>query len=197
MNKLMGFFELRDIGIPTIDWKLFKEDSNLDSTILWTVRTAIKSGNDFNLPRKVGVNSDEAISFAKKQLSELENKGMVIYYPYFHACISGNIKITTDSFIIESVTGDLWNLVEKNMLDCNLKCFFEDKKIIINKGKNQFTNEEFDKIFSYAYNLNNKYMNELILGKDLLLEWSIAQNLSTSEEPCGDKYFVFYEMRYI
>ena len=73
MNKLMGFFELKDLDIPTIPWREYDMGIKLDSRILWTIRTAIFRGDDLNLPRKVGVDSDEAELFAKETKMRLQD----------------------------------------------------------------------------------------------------------------------------
>ena len=44
MNKLMGFFELKDLNLPTIPWKEYKKGMKLDSSLLWTVRSAVYRG---------------------------------------------------------------------------------------------------------------------------------------------------------
>lgn len=48
MNKLLGLFDLKDSGLPTIPWKEYEERSVLDENILWSVRTAVHRGNDLN-----------------------------------------------------------------------------------------------------------------------------------------------------
>ena len=60
MNKLLGFYELKDSVLPTIPWKEFNKEVKLDSNILWTVRSAVYRGEDLNLPRAVGVNALDA-----------------------------------------------------------------------------------------------------------------------------------------
>lgn len=83
MNKLLGFYELKNSMLPTIPWKEYKMDTVLDSDILWTVRTAVYKGEDLNLPRSVGTTAEAAIEFAKSTFQRYGKNGMIIYYPYF------------------------------------------------------------------------------------------------------------------
>ena len=70
MNKLDGFYQLKTLTLPTVDWVEYKGQS-LDRDILWTVRSAVFSGDDFNLPRAVGVSADEAERFAAARRDSL------------------------------------------------------------------------------------------------------------------------------
>jgi hypothetical protein len=72
MNKYLGFYELKYLGIPTVPWKQFDNATTLDENYLWTIRSAVESGNDFNLPRAVGVSAEEA---CKKGRQMLEGQG--------------------------------------------------------------------------------------------------------------------------
>lgn len=49
--------------------------------------------------------------FADQLLKEMNNNGIVIYYPYFIANKSGTLEVRSDKVIIEAVKDDLWNLV--------------------------------------------------------------------------------------
>ena len=53
MNKMMGFYELKDSGLPSVRWKEFERTTSLDRTKLWTIRCAVQRGSDLNLPRLV------------------------------------------------------------------------------------------------------------------------------------------------
>ena len=99
----MGFFELKASSLPTIPWEIYTPEVNLDSEKLWTIRSAINRGNDLNLPRLVGKKASEAKPFADKLCRELEEKGIVIYYPYFIAHKSGTLNVYSDKIIIEAV----------------------------------------------------------------------------------------------
>lgn len=193
MNKLMGFFELRDLSVPSIPWREFDEHTRLDDNMLWTVRTAVFFGNDLNLPRKVGVCADEAMAFGKKMLNELNKQGMVIYYPYFVAVKSGNLNVFSNRIIIEAVNEDLWNLVtlsdrEVTIIDSN------DSRQII--GNEYFlTENEIEEIEECVSHLRRKFNDDLLKGKSVLLEWSFAKNCNKQKEPIGQQYLVFYEVR--
>ena len=60
MNKLMGFYELRELSIPTIPWKEYFPGVELSDEFLWTIRSAVNHGDDLNLPRLVGKTAGEA-----------------------------------------------------------------------------------------------------------------------------------------
>ena len=59
MNKLLGLFDLKDSGLPTIPWKEYEERSVLDENILWSVRTAVHRGNDLNLQKILKINIEK------------------------------------------------------------------------------------------------------------------------------------------
>ena len=96
MNKLMGFYELRELSIPTIPWKEYFPGVELSDEFLWTIRSAVNHGDDLNLPRLVGKTAGEATTFADNLYKQLYKKGMVVYYPYFVAQKSGTLNIHLD-----------------------------------------------------------------------------------------------------
>lgn len=193
MNKLMGFFELKELNVPSIPWKEFKEDTVLSNELLWTVRTAVFRGDDLNLPRKVGVNSKEAVEFGRSMLKKFNNTGMVIYYPYFIAEKSGNLNVFYDKIVIEAVKDDLWNLVSLSKRDVTIiesngetRCF----------GDSLFLNpDEYEEIVKNVPAIKLAFRNELLTGRGVLLEWSFAKSCNVNREPVGQKYLVFYEVR--
>ncbi|MDF2842035.1 MAG: hypothetical protein K0R00_461 [Herbinix sp.] len=193
MNKLLGFFELQRSGIPTIPWKEFRENSFLDNSVLWTIRTAVLKGNDLNLPRMVGENSNNAYSFAKKMLIEFRDKGMVIYYPYFIAIKSGTLNVYNDKIIIEAVKDDLWNLVTYSDREVTIRIV--DDNFIVDGNKEFLTQKEIKELMDQIPKIKSVFRDYLIEGKSILLEWSFAYNCDIKKEPIGNKYLVFYEAR--
>ena len=193
MNKLLGFYELKDSMLPTIPWKEYKMDTVLDPDILWTVRTAVHRGEDLNLPRCIGTTAEDAIKFAKSVSQRYGNNGMVIYYPYFLAEKSGTLNVFNDKIVIEAVKDDLWNLVTYSK---------KDVTIILDKNENEYIGnkeflecEELDEILSYVKEVKRLFRDELIEGKSILLEWSYAYNCDIEKNRKGNRYLVFYEVR--
>ena len=64
MNKLEGFLHFKSINIPTVDWMEYRPGTELSAGRLWTVRSAVFSGDDYNLPRLVGADAKAAAAFA-------------------------------------------------------------------------------------------------------------------------------------
>jgi len=194
MNKLMGFYELREMSLPSIPWKEYTPDVELDPNILWTIRTAVYKGKDLNLPRKVGVDSIKAKRFGDKIYNELIDIGMVIYYPYFVAKKSGNLNVYQNKVVIEAVKNDLWNLVSLSDREVT---------IIINEGIHYNGNAEFlekeeiKSLMNHVPEIRKLFRSELISGENILLEWSYAFNCDINARPIGNKYLVFYEARTI
>lgn len=189
----MGFYELRHINIPTVLWKEFTLDTTLAENMLWTIRVAVETGNDLNLPRVVGVNSQEAYQKGKEFLSKYKDIGLVIYYPYFMAEKSGVIAVHSNNIIIEAVDKDLWNLVTYGK---------KDVTIILTDNNTQYTgNEKFlstkevDLLKKYANVLKAKYRDIISEGKSIFAEWSFAYNTDINHKPMGDQYLIFYELR--
>lgn len=120
MNKLLGFYELRDSMLPTIPWKEYGKETSLDADILWTVRTAVHNGSDLNLPRCVGATAKEATEFANSTSRKYGENGMVVYYPYFLAKKSGTLNVFSNKIVIEAVKEDLWNLVTYSQRDVTI-----------------------------------------------------------------------------
>lgn len=118
MNKLLGFYELKNSLLPTVPWNEYDENTVLNSELLWTVRSAVYSGNDLNLPRLVGVTADEAMQFAQKTLNQLRGNGIVLYYPYFLADKSGTLNVYSDKIVIEAVQDvfGTWSLILREKL---------------------------------------------------------------------------------
>ena len=195
MNKLQGFYELKKLGIPYVPWKKFDEKTDLDPSLLWTIRTAKESGNDIGLPRAVGVNASEAKEKAIRYLCNIKNSGIVIYYPYFLAIKSGIIDINSKRIVIEAVKNDLWNLVNHGKRDITIIVSSAD---IEYKGQPDFLGKtELDELLSCAKIVKNKLRDLVNDGKSILLEWSFAQDSDALGKPKNKKYLVFYECRAI
>jgi len=210
MNKYMGFYELRAIGIPTVPWQRFDEDTVLDGRLLWTIRVAVEGGNDLNLPRAVGVCADEAVQKGRELLKEYAGRGMVIYYPYFIAQKSGVLDINNGRTVIEAVDRDLWNLVTDGKR--NMTAVFpsgspdgaagrmEPGSAGLNGvqviGDESFLSmEEIRELLKNSAVLRGRFRDELNEGKSILTEWSYAYSTDMGHEPEGDRYLVFYELR--
>ncbi len=195
MNKLLGFYELKDSGLPTIPWKIYNENVKLDPNILWTIRIAVHRGEDLNLPRCVGASAEESSKFALEMKKKYGENGMVIYYPYFMADKSGTLNVFSNKIIIEAVKDDLWNLVTNSKCDVTYIISEEKRESI---GNEKFLNEqEIEKITSYIRKIRGKFRDDLLEGKSVLLEWSFAYNCSVKKQRTGDRYLVFYEVRTI
>lgn len=195
INKMLGFYELPRMGIPSIPWKKFNTDMELDETLLWTVRTAVLKGNDLNLPRKVGVSAKEAYEFACDAQHRLGDNGLVVIYPYFVAEKSGTLEVKDSGIVIEAVYKDLWNLVTNNDLEVT---YIMNSKYSIVEGNEDFFND--DELFELKYQadrIRGFYRDVLSEGKNLLLEWSFAYNATKDGSKLGDKYLIFYELRTI
>ena len=195
LNKLMGFYELKDINIPTVPWERYSREVTLDSNMLWTIRVAVKNGDDLNLPRAVGVTAEEAAAKGSSLLEKYEDSGMVIYYPYFIADKSGVIDIKSSRTVIEAVDKDLWNLVthgRKNItlvLENGVTEYFGDQSFL--------SAEESNILLDYVNRIKSYYRRPMSEGKSIIAEWSFAYNTDVDHKPLGEKYLVFYELRSI
>lgn len=195
MNKLLGFYELKESRLPAIEWKEYKPGTVLREDILWTVRSAVYSGEDMNLPRKVGIEAKDAMEFANQLYSKLKDKGMVVYYPYFVADKSGTLQVSWNINVIEAVKDDLWNLVTYSKRDVTLQ--FIDGQEIVDGDENFLSMVEKQELLKYTAMVKHMFRDELLEGKDALLEWSYAYESDIEHRPIGDRKLVFYEARTI
>ncbi len=193
INKLQGFTIIEKIGLKHPNWKIIRSDlSNdfvrgLDDGKIYTVRTAVVAGEDFGLPRMVGVLGSEVKKRLNQLLENFDDKKSVylIIYETFKARFSGNILITFKGFlrdvVVEACDGSLWNLVENNIVDYNARI----------KMKNSVIVDEESNIPEWEW-LKKNIMNILTKASTLglteegtiLIEWSF-----TGEE------FLFYELK--
>ena len=132
--------------------------------------------------------------FADQLLKEMNNNGIVIYYPYFIANKSGTLEVRSDKVIIEAVKDDLWNLVTYSEREVTIITDIDGNKSIIGNA-NFISNEELDSLSKHIPEIRKLFRNDLLQGKAALLEWSFAQSCNASKEPIGEKYLVFYEAR--
>lgn len=195
MNKLEGFYELQIMDIPSVRWKEFTGTEILDPNLLWTVRVAVQSGFDFNLPRAVGVKADEAMLKGHQFLARLSPEDLVVYYPFFVALKSGVLEIQADQTIIEAVDKDLWNLTTHGKRDLTMiidHCSGEVKKY----GQEDFLDEqETAELIYYAKRIRGAYRKYIYADHSLLLEWHYAVQTNVRNELIGDKYLVFTECK--
>ena len=195
INKLMGFYELKESGLPSVPWQKFSKEMALDSNLLWTVRTAVTHGSDFHLPRRVGVSAEEAYQFANEQSNILGEGGLVVVYPYFIAEKSGTIEVKPEAEVIEGVYRDLWNLVTENKKDITI--VRDNKDVLIQGEKDFFDTWELEEINKYIEIIRRSFWSRLVVEQSILLEWSFAYNTDINKKKIGAKYLVFYEIREI
>lgn len=195
MNKLMGFYELKSLNIPTIQWEKYNDNSRFQEDLLWTVRSAVFQGDDLSLPRKVGVSSAEAKVFAGEIKQSLGDNGMVVYYPYFIAEKSGTLNIFMDKLVIEAVKEDLWNLVTYSDRDVTIR--MDDKEVIYDGNAEFLEKSELTEILKHVPRIRQAFRDDLLQGSSVLLEWSFAYNCNLDKHKIGDRYLVFYEARTI
>lgn len=193
MNKLLGFFELKHSGLPTIKWNEFNTNVFLDDEKLWTIRSAVYQGDDLNLPRKVGANAGEAWEFANDLFNKLQDKGIVIYYPYFIAEKSGTLEVRLDETIIEAVKDDLWNMVTYSDRDVTLR--YKNNTVIVDGNSDFLSEQEVTELLNNVSTIKRLFRDEITEGKSILLEWSFAYDCDSEKKPVGSKYLVFYEAR--
>lgn len=193
MNKLLGFFELKHSGLPTIKWNEFNSNIVLDNKKLWTIRSAVYQGDDLNLPRKVGAHAQEAWDFANDLSDKLQDKGIVIYYPYFIAEKSGTLEVKSNETIIEAVKDDLWNMVTYSKRDVTLRYIGDN--VIIDGNDDFLEDEEISDLLGNVSIIKRLFRDEITEGKSILLEWSFAYDCDSERCAVGDKYLVFYEAR--
>lgn len=195
MNKLMGFYELKSMNIPSVPWEEYTGTESFSLNNLWTIRSAVFRGNDLELPRLVGASAVEAKEFADKLLRVLKNKGIVIYYPYFLANKSGTLNVFSNKIVIEAVKNDLWNLVTYSDREVTIE--MHDTSTIVNGNSDFLTENEIKKIIENVKIIKRSFRDDLLEGKSVLLEWSLAQKSSLIKEPIGEEFLVFYEARTI
>lgn len=193
MNKLMGFYELKNMQLPSILWNEYSANSELSEDFLWTVRTAVYRGDDLNLPRVVGVTAKEAKVFADELFELLQGKGIVVYYPYFLADKSGTLDVHKNKIVIEAVKQDLWNLVTYDKRDVTIQIDDNGEKV---DGNDKFLSlREKTQLLSFIPEIRKIFRGELTEGNSVLFEWSFAHNCDLNRKPVGDGYLVFYEAR--
>lgn len=197
MNKLLGFYELKSSSLPTIPWEEYKGDFEFANNLLWTIRTAVFKGADFNLPRHVGVPGKEAKCAADSLYNRFANKGLVIYYPYFIAEKSGTLNVNQESIVIEAVKEDLWNLVTYSSREVTIIHDLRNDTCEVNGNKEFLIKDELDIILKYVPAIRGMFRDYINSGDGILLEWSFAYNCDINKNKLGEKYFVFYEARTI
>lgn len=195
MNKLLGFYELKNSSLPTIPWREFDSSVSLSGNRLWTIRSAVYHGKDISLPRLVGATASEAYDFAVDLKRRMGENGIVIYYPYFLAEKSGTMAVYWDCFIVEAVRGDLWKLVAESDCDVTIKFAYEGMDISGDVALLSAVQIEYLK--SQVGKIRYMFRDDLLEGKGALLEWSFAYDCDSNKEKQGSEFLVFYEARTI
>lgn len=196
MNKLMGFLELRELSIPSINWKEFTSDTELSTDKLWTIRSATFSGKDISLPRMVGKSAEECMNFANSLCKNLRDNGFIIYYPYFVAVKSGTLMVMDNKVVIEAVYGDLWNMVETGSnKDIVIYNNISSGTSLIEGDKDFFVGIEREALEKWVPEIKRHFKNLIFSEKGVLLEWSFARDCDRKGNPVGGQYLVFYEVR--
>ena len=193
MNKLEGLYELRKLNIPSINWKVFTDNTKLDEQHLWTIRTAVYEGNDLDLPKLFCVDAQTAEKFARRMNKEMGNNGIVIYYPYLIAQKSGNLQISCNSIIIEAIKGDLEPLLRGNSVDVTYIYSKTGREIV---GEEAFlSKKEINSLLFYAGYLTQLYRYVLAEKSCLQLEFSFASDCDLKQKAIGLPELIFFEIR--
>lgn len=195
MNKLQGFYQLKHLGIPTVPWQIFNFETIFDPSFLWTIRVAVEHGDDFNLPRAIGVNAETAHAKSREFYQMVKDNGIVIYYPYFIALKSGTLEINNNYNIIEAVKDDLWNLTTDGGRDVTIFIDWRTKSQVFHGNNNFLNQQEIKRLNDSASRVRVKLKDYISLNTSILLEWSFAVNANADQKPVGDEYLVFYECR--
>lgn len=193
MNKLLGFYELKQSGLPTVKWQEFDSSVVLDDSRLWTIRSAVYQGDDLNLPRKVGVAAKEAWQFANELTKRLGTGGIVIYYPYFIAEKSGTLEIKSDGIVIEAVKDDLWNMVTYSERAVTIR--YAGESVTVDGDGDFLRSDETKQILDNVALVKHLFRDDILEGNSILLEWSFAYDCDFDRNIIGEKYLVFYEAR--
>ncbi|MDD3946361.1 MAG: hypothetical protein PHI19_00785 [Clostridia bacterium] len=195
MNKLEGFLELQTLLLHSVPWKRYTGTETFENDKLWTIRVAVLKGPDFNLPRKVGVSSEEAEAFAKSLLSKLSPDDYIIYYPYFLAEKSGTLEVSYHRTVIEAVEKDLWNLLTYNHRDLTV---IEENGVINYYGNASFlSHAETAELLETADYIRRRYKRDYMTNGSMLLEWSYAYESNPNGTPKGARKLIFIELRVV
>ncbi len=197
MNKLEGFYELEKMGIPVIPWQPFTGQKALDDNLLWTVRVALLRGNDFNLPRAVGVTAQEALSIGREYLARFSPDDLIIYYPYFIALKSGVIDIQSTRTIIEAVDKDLWNLTTLGLRDVTIIIDHLTGDVSTYGQAEFLDHDEVTELMNYARRIRAIHRDYIFASSSVLMEWSYAVNTNVGRELLSNKYLVFMECKVV
>lgn len=197
MNKLEGFYHLQSLGVPAVPWQIFSDNELLDPSLLWTIRVAVERGDDMNLPRAVGVNAETAYKKARELLNQFQNRGIVVYYPYFIAVKSGNLEVGQNSIVIEAVKDDLWNLTTNGGREVTAIIDWRTRDTVIHGDKDLLEQNEINQLINYSGKVRARLKDYISHNCSALLEWSYAVNCNADNQPIGDPYLVFYECRTI
>lgn len=195
VNKYIGLYELKSIELPAVQWRIFDNAAVLDPKLLWTVRVAVETGADLNLPRFVGVSAEVAQEEGRKLINRFSEKGIVVYYPYFIAVKSGVLEVASDKLIIEAVERDLWNLVSRGRK--NVTIIQREGNYRYEGDRNFLQQKELQELELCAAVMKRRFRSELAEGLSVLAEWSYAYNTDAGHQPAGRPYLVFYELRTI
>ncbi len=193
MNKLEGLYELQRLNIPSVEWNIFKENTKLDKTHLWTIRTAVYKGRDVNLPKLFGATAQVAQEYGQHMRNVVGDNGIVIYYPYLVAEKSGNLQIGMDSVILEVVNGDLEPLLQGEAIDTTYIFSAQEKKIIGNQWL--LSEDEIAQILMHADYLKQTYRYLIDNKNSLQLEFSFASESDLCKRAIGNPRLIFFEIR--
>jgi len=183
--------------IPTVPWRPFTGQETLDGNLLWTVRVAVQNGNDYNLPRAVGVTAEEALLIARKYLNRFTIDDLILYYPYFIAIKSGVIELQENHTIIEAVDKDLWNLTTLGRKDITIIINHLSDNVSIYGDPSFLTNDEKTELMNYAQKIRTFNRDYIFARSSVMVEWSYAVNTNINKEIIGEKYLVFTECKVV
>lgn len=195
MNKLEGFYVLKSMKIPTIPWRPFTGQETLDVNLLWTIRVAVQTGNDYNLPRAVGITAEEAQLIGRRYLNMFSAEDLILYYPYFIAIKSGVIELQENQTIIEAVDKDLWNLTTLGRKDLTIIIDHLTNNISMYGDPSFLTDEQKTELRYYAQKIRTVNRDYIFAASSVIVEWSYAVNTNINKEIIGEEYLVFTECK--
>ena len=193
MYVLQNCYILDFLELPTIPWEQCQTTTQLDDSILWTVKNEPFYGKDGRIYGKIGITAKEAMQYIISQYQTLGKNRMLLCYPYYTAAKSGTIDMTYERVAIEAVEGKIENLKKKHRVDEPLLFREEDLEIF---GEEEFlTREETLEIIDYGARLKKRFAGDLEYGKNIMIYWSYVQETLRNMIPTGEPKLIFHQIK--
>jgi len=208
---------LKTLDLPTIDWKPYNPEADLQKDIFWTIKVEeipdgkekdqkprktvlrwLRKRNERTNPIKrnglIGIHAEKAKEYGDWMYRRIDPaKQMVLYYPYYTVVKSGILDLNGERVVIEGTNGDINNMLLNSKIEVTMILTEDDVEVF--GDERFFRQEEFLSLIDYSKEVRKMAARDIADGKNIQLMFSLVYRTSDEYKPEGELQLIFHRFK--